>query len=243
MAKLKSDPGVLKLRAQGACHGIEILLVGAFGVIFIMLFNLLRPGEISIVEIFLISMSIAAVFVGFLKTQEPFYSLIIAEQYLRYEHKYGYWALTHANFNHAGIPKTDQTLEKLELNAVGIKLNDTDEFLLQLSPRIAGKLLIEQRHLFMQAVQKHCKNGNCPSEWLSEDNFYTSTNGRNFNGLIAMFANRMRHLQQLTGYDLLLPASVLDRNIWDFCQSLNTWKRNPRVFIESQLKAKSQNRC
>ena len=193
----------LKLRSQGSKNGIEILLVGAFGLVFIMLVNLLRPDVISIFEIFLVSVSLVAIFIGFLKTQEPFYSLIITERLLTYHHKYGSWSLNRENFHHSGIPKVEQGLEYLELNAVGIKLNDTDDFLMDISPRLAGKLLIEQRHLFMQVVQKHCKNGNCPSEWLVEDNNYTSLNGRKFNGLIAMFANRMRHLQQLTGYDLL----------------------------------------
>ena len=95
------------------------------------------------------------------------------------------------------------------------------------------------RLLFMQVIQKLCKNGNCPSEWLIEDNHYTSVHGRSFNGLIAMFANRMRHLQQLTGYDLLLPASVLDSSIWDFSRNLNVWHSNPKVFIESQLERKA----
>ncbi|MDP2633987.1 MULTISPECIES: DUF2982 domain-containing protein [unclassified Pseudoalteromonas] len=229
----------LKLRSQGSKNGMEILLVGSFGLVFIMLVNLLRPGLISIVEIFLVSVCLVAVFVGFLKTQEPFYSLIITEQLLTYHHKYGSWSLNRENLHHSGIPKAEHGLEYLELNAVGIKLRDTDNFLMDISPRLAGKLLIEQRHLFMQVVQKHCKNGNCPSEWLVEDNNYTSLNGRKFNGLIAMFANRMRHLQQLTGYDLLLPASVLDRSIWDFSHGLNSWQQNPKLFIQSQLKAKN----
>jgi len=62
----------VKYRAQGARYAIEILIVGAVGLAFIMLFNLLRPGEISILEIFLVSLCIAAIFVGFLKTQEPY---------------------------------------------------------------------------------------------------------------------------------------------------------------------------
>lgn len=232
---VKHSNATLKLRAQGARNGIETLIVGSVGVVFIMLFNLLRPGEISIIEIFLVSLCLAAIFVGFLKTQEPFYSLVISEHELTYQHKYGYWSLAATNVHHSGIPKVEQGLEQHEINAVGIKLNNHDEFLAQLAPRIAGKLLIEQRHLFMQVIQKHCKNGNCPSEWLIEDNCYTSMNGHNFTGLIAMFANRMQHLQLLTGYDLLLPASVLDRNIWDFSHSLNAWRSNPVVFIQSQL--------
>jgi len=153
----------LKLRSQGSKNGMEILLVGSFGLVFIMLVNLLRPGTISILEIFLVSVSLVAVFIGFLKTQEPFYSLIITEQLLTYHHKYGSWSLNRENLHHSGIPKAEHGLEYLELNAVGIKLRDTDDFLMDISPRLAGKLLIEQRRLFMQVVQKHCKNGNCPS--------------------------------------------------------------------------------
>ena len=50
-----------------------------------------------------------------------------------------------------------------------------------------------------------------------------------------MFANRTRHLGQLTGYDLLLPANVLDTDIWQFSAYLNRWKLNPNEFINTQL--------
>ena len=61
----------INYRAKGARNGIEILIVGAIGLVFIMAFNLLRSGTISIVEIFLVSACLGAIFVGFLKTQEP----------------------------------------------------------------------------------------------------------------------------------------------------------------------------
>ncbi|CAM2804081.1 DUF2982 domain-containing protein [Pseudoalteromonas distincta] len=226
---------VIKFRAQGARNAVEVLAVGAIGLVFIMLFNLLRPGEISILEVFLVSLCIAAIFIGYLKTQEPYYSLLISESELVYCHKYGAWSMSRSNFHHSGIPKVEDGLDYLELNAVGVKVNDIDEFLTNFAPRIAGKLLIEQRNLFMQVVQKHCKNGSCPSEWLIEDTQYTSHKGVSYTGLIAMFANRTKHLQLLTGYDLLLPASVLDRDIWAFSANLNKWKREPRQFIASQI--------
>ena len=232
MANIKKH--TLKYRAQGAKNGIEILVVGSIGLIFIMLFNLLRPGEISIIEIFLVSLCIAAILIGFFKTQEPFYSIILTEQQLIYQHKYGQWHIHPENLHHCGIPKVDNGIDYLELNAIGIKLNDIDSFLSALAPRIAGKLLIEQRHFFMQVVQKNCKNGHCPSEWLVEDNKYRSKKGIDYNGLIAMFANRAKHLQLLTGYDLLLPASVIESDIWEFCANLNKWKRDPSQFIKSQ---------
>lgn len=226
----------IKYRAQGSRNGIEILIVGAIGLVFIMAFNLLRSGTISIVEIFLVSACLGAIFVGFLKTQEPYYSLILSESAIEYRHKYGRWCLSHKNFHSCGVPKVEKGLKHLELNAVGLKLNDIDEFLMSITPRIAGKLLIEQRHFFMQVVQNHCKNGNCPSEWSVEDTQHRSARGISYNGLIAMFANRTKHLKLLTGYDLLLPASVLDTDIWAFSANLNKWKREPHQFIASQLK-------
>jgi hypothetical protein len=232
MAKCKT--AVVKYRAQGARHGAETLIVGAIGLIVIMLVNLLRPGTITIVEIFLLSACLGATMIGFFKTQEPYYSLLLTAKQLTYQHKYGSWQLSHTNFKYSGVPKIVAGFEVIELNAVGIKVNDMDEFLAALAPRIAGKLLIEQRNLFMQLVKAHCKSGDCPSEWLVEDNHYHSQQGINYSGLIAMFANRCKHLKLLTGYDLLLPASVLDRDIWGMSSNLNNWKRNPCEFITSQ---------
>ncbi|MGJ8482705.1 DUF2982 domain-containing protein [Pseudoalteromonas sp. SYSU M81236] len=226
---------ILRVRAQASRHGIECLLVGGIGLVFIMLINLLRPGEISIIEIFLATSCIAAIFIGFLKTQEPYYSFTFSGKLLIFHHKAGNWQLNRDNFYQSGIPKVHLDLQYLELNAVGIKLNNIDEFLTQLPPRIAGRLLIEQRHLFMQVIKNHCKNGDCPSEWLIEDTEYTAPSGQLYKGLIAMFANRTQHLRQLTGYDLLLPANVLDTDIWQFSADLNRWKLNPNKFINTRL--------
>ena len=60
-------------------------------------------------------------------------------------------------------------------------------------------------------------------------------------GLIAMFANRMHNLKTLTGYDLLLPANVLDRDIWRFSNLLNRWKMNPEQVVENLLKEVATN--
>ncbi len=60
----------INYRAKGARNGIEILIVGAIGLVFIMAFNLLRSGTISIIVIFLVSVCLGAIFVVFLKTYD-----------------------------------------------------------------------------------------------------------------------------------------------------------------------------
>jgi hypothetical protein len=225
----------VKIRPSANRYSIEFMLVGGIGLIVIMLFVSLRSTPISIVEIFLCAAAIMSIWLGFLKSQEPFYSLLIDSKGICYVHRYGSWSLTHENFHSCGIPSVTQGLEILELNAVGIKLKDIDEFLQALSPRLAGKLLIEQRYIFLQVVKTHCKNGNCPSEWLIEPSKYRSASGHVYTGLIAMFANRMHNLKTLTGYDLLLPGNVLDRDIWHFSTLLNRWKLNPDEVVGTLL--------
>ena len=66
------DKQNVKYRAQGARNGMEVLITGAIGLIFIMGFNLLRPGEISIIEIFLVSVCIAGCFCWFFKNSRTF---------------------------------------------------------------------------------------------------------------------------------------------------------------------------
>lgn len=224
-----------KIRATADRHGAEFMLVGGIGLVVIMLFVNLRGTGITILEIFLASAMLAAIFIGFLKSQQPYYSLYLTKHTVRYVHKYGYWCIGHENLHSCGIPKAHQGLETLELNAVGIKLNSIDEFLTDLTPRLAGKLLIEQRHIFLQAVKMHCENGNCPSEWLIEETTYRSKAGVEYTGLMAMFANRMDNLRTVTGYDLLVPAAALDRDIWRFSALLNRWKLNPEKVVKTLI--------
>ncbi|OHU86388.1 hypothetical protein BET10_15810 [Pseudoalteromonas amylolytica] len=224
-----------KLRATANRHGMEFMLVGAICLAVIMTFVALRSTPISIVEILLASTALMAILLGFLKSQQPFYSLLIDNKEICYVHRFGNMHIEVDNFHSAGIPSVTQELEILELNAVGIKLNNIDTFLHDLSPRLAGKLLVEQRYIFLQAVKVYCKNGNCPPEWLVEPSDYRSASGNVYTGLIAMFANRMHNLKALTGYDLLLPANVLDRDIWHFSTLLNRWKLNPDEVVGSLL--------
>ncbi|MFC3033567.1 DUF2982 domain-containing protein [Pseudoalteromonas fenneropenaei] len=224
--------GAVMLRATANRFSIECMLVGAVAVIVVMVFVSLRPTPISILEIAIVSAGLVAIWLGFLKSQEPYFSMSLDTHCLTYQHKFGAWQLPRTNLHSAGVPKVTFDYTELELNAVGIKINNIDEFLIALSPRLAAKLLIEQRHILLQAVKMYCKNGNCPEDWLIEDSEFKSPSGKQYHGLIAMFGNRMAHLRLATEFDLMLPANVLDRDIWQFANLLNHWKRDPERIME-----------
>ncbi|CCQ11094.1 hypothetical protein PALB_19680 [Pseudoalteromonas luteoviolacea B = ATCC 29581] len=239
--KLSHEPkhNSVQLRANANRFAIEFMIVGGVALVVVMLFVLLRPTSISVVEIFIVSAGLVSLLIGFLKSQEPFYSLTFNVDALLYHHKVGTLTLERLQLVEAGVPNVQAGQFSLELNAVGIKIKDVEAFLNSLAPRLAAKLLIEQRHIFLQAVKMHCENGNCPEEWLIEDTHYIGPQGRKYTGLLAMFGNRMAHFKLATGYDLMMTETVLDRDIWRFANLLNHWRRDPERVLE-QLKQQAQ---
>ncbi len=232
-----------KIRAHSARHGSEILITSAIVLVFLVLFIQFKSADILIAEIFLLSAALVGMLVGYLKLREPFYSIFLDKQKLSYNHKYGWWQLDVDNLQQVGVVSIEQAMQTLELNVVGLSLKREDEFLNKLSPRLAGRLLVEQRHYLLQAIKAYCRDGNeCPPQWLVEDTEYVSQSGQKYTGLLAMFANRMKNLKFLTGYEILIPAAMLDRDIWAFSYLLHRWQRDPAntvVQLQQQLNSHS----
>ena len=226
---------IVFLRANANRYSIEFMLVGGIAIAVIMLFVTLRATPISVLEIALTTTAIMAVILGFLKSREPFYTFQLDNEKITYYHKVGSWGVELNNLSQVGVPVVTDGFEQSELNAVGLKLKNEALFLDALHPRLACKLLIEQRHIFLQAVKMHCKSGSCPSKWLVEPSEFQAGSGQIYTGLIAMFANRMQNLHTLTGYHLLLPANVLDRDLWHFSNLLNHWRLNPEMVVQELL--------
>ncbi|WP_105213350.1 DUF2982 domain-containing protein [Pseudoalteromonas sp. T1lg22] len=221
-----------KIRAQGARYGAQTLLISAGVLLVLVAVIKFRPGEVLLAEIFILSASLVGVLVGFLKLREPFYSIYLDKDKLSYNHKYGCWQLAVSNLARVGVVQVHRQGEVLDLNVIGICLRDEDKFLQRLSPRLAGRLLVEQRHFLMQAIKAYCQDGKeCPPHWLVEDTDYVSEAGCKYTGLLAMFANRMNNLKLLTGYHLLLPAAALDRDIWTFSYMLHRWQQDPELTV------------
>ncbi len=224
-----------KVRAQASRNGSEVLLVSGMALVILVFMIKFKPGPVLLAEIFLLSVALTGIFLGWQKIREPYYSFLINNQDIIYNHRYGYWRIPLENFHSSGIPIVAQGVRSLELNAVGIKLNNWDAFLNNLPPRLASHILVEQRHFVLQAIKGSCHSGSCPDEYLVEDSVYLSPDGKKYTGLLAMFANRMNNLKVMTGYELLIPASVLDRDIWAFSAILNRWKRDPKSTLTGLL--------
>lgn len=224
-----------RFRAQSAEHGPAILSISGVALVLFVAYLVFKPTPIYTAEIFILSAALVGVLIGYLKLREPVYSLYLDNEKLSYNHKYGWWQVKASNVDKVGCVEVFSVKHQqmMALDVVGISLKNPDEFLQLLSPRLAGRLLVEQRHFMMQAIKAHCANGGqCKDEWLVEPTDFCSKNGESYTGLLAMFGNRMNHLKQLTGYDVLLSASALDRDISSFQYLLHRWVQDPTLTVE-----------
>ncbi|MNT81027.1 hypothetical protein D3C72_2205730 [compost metagenome] len=105
-----------------------------------------------------------------------------------------------------------------------------------ITPRLAVRLLTEQRAVLLQAINSErpeCLSGGCGAsllgEGLLEESRFRSPSGQRYEGVIAMLGNRMVRLRDLLGYDLLVPDNSLDRAPAEFIRLLNQYRRESNL--------------
>ena len=111
---------------------------------------------------------------------------------------------------------------------VGIKLKDYDEFLGSICPRIASKLLLEQRGLLILAYKRADVPPHDIEDMLFDDTHYVTHDGNVIKGLLAMLANRMRYNRELLGFDFFISEDLLDRPVDDFIGLLRRYLAQSR---------------
>ncbi|MGY3901713.1 DUF2982 domain-containing protein [Aeromonas lusitana] len=217
-------------------NGLTMILLGmvmTIAMIFILFF--LRE-QLLIPAISLLLAGLMTAFVGVLKLHEPHFSLSLCQDCLQYHHKYGGWILKWRNIQRIDQPRIHLGWDLVALPYIGLKIKDYDDFLTLITPRLAVRLLTEQRAVLLQAMQSeqpNCLGGSCGSgllgEGLLEESHFRSPSGQRYEGVIAMLGNRMTRLRDLLGYDLLVPDNSLDRPPTDFVHLLNQYRRESNL--------------
>ncbi|MED7773059.1 DUF2982 domain-containing protein [Aeromonas dhakensis] len=176
------------------------------------------------------------IFIGSLKLVEPHFSLSLCHDCLQYHHKYGGWILKWRNIQRIDQPRIHLGWDLVPLPYIGLKIKDYDDFLTLITPRLAVRLLTEQRGVLLQALrseQPECIGGGCgdpfQGEGLLEESHFRSPSGQRYEGGIAMLANRMTRLRDLLGYDLLVPDNSLDRDPAEFVRLLHQYQRESNL--------------
>ena len=204
------------IRGVSSHNGVTTVLVGlgllALGTLVVQLL----PELFFLAGILIIAAGIVGMTMGFFKIREPKHSLEISKQALTYHHRRGTWHIPWGNIQRVDVPRVHMGLEHVDLEMVGFRLKDPEHFLQNISPRLITHLLMEQRPLVTKAEQANCSTGRCHGDDIIEDTKYKTSDGTVIKGVAAMFANRMRRLQEGLGYEVFISVNELDRSAEEF---------------------------
>ncbi|WP_343841474.1 DUF2982 domain-containing protein [Bowmanella denitrificans] len=205
---------VIHIRAGAKRNGFSLCLFGLLGLLLSALWLSFLPDWLKLAGIFLTSASLVTILVGWLKVREPVHSFELSRTSLKYLHRFGSWQIEWHNIQRVGVPRVRRGLEHQNMELVGIRIKDYEPLLNNLSPRLASNILMQQRPLLLQG--EDCPSGQCYSETLLENDRYRAPGGREYTGILAMFAHRMTRIREVLGYDLFVYGSELDRSESDF---------------------------
>lgn len=211
-----SESESIYIRSSASTNGITTLIIGACVALVGFAIITLLPKLFFLVGVLFVSGSIIAFVMGFYKLREPKYSLEITKQGIVYHHRKGQWRMPWENIQRIDVPRVHKGLEHIDLEMVGFRLKQSEVFLDHISPRLVTHLLMEQRPLVAQIIQSGCETGQCYGDDVIEDTKYKLADGTLIKGVSAMFANRMRKLQEGLGYDVFLSVNELDREASEF---------------------------
>lgn len=205
----------VKIQGAESRGGASLMLISA-AILLVLLLSLQWLEQLAVWHALAIVAAGLGVFAGWAKLAQPKYFLQYDKAGVRYQHRHGSWLLPWHGFLYSGIPQYNQQ----GMAFIAFRLTDYDSFLQQLPPRLAVRIMTEQRPLYIAAVRQGCSDGQCASELLAEgDNF--STKRQQYNGIKAAFAWRMQRLNSQTGFDVFIPVSLAEHDAEQLCRQIN----------------------
>jgi len=127
----------------------------------------------------------------------------------------GGWVLKWNNISKIGICHYDQDGWQQPLPWIGVRVKNYSPYLESICPRIATEILLSQRALLYLGARQH-QQGERFEDIVLDSQIYRNSQGKEFKGLQAMLANRMRYQREYYGYDIFISANDLDREPDEF---------------------------
>jgi hypothetical protein len=231
---------IIEIRSQVKRNVIVSVMIGLVGLCLASISFSALPKSLYLIGIFLTSASLVALLIAWVKYREPEYSFLLSRTSINYKHRHGQWQLDWRNIQRVDVPRVTHGLEYKSLDMVAIKIKDYSVFLELVSPRLMTNILMEQRPLLFHDMpaSKDCTTGTCPSDDLLEDDYFKDSNGIEYNGIQAMFANRMTKLRARLGYDIFVAGTELDRPEQEFVDLLRQCQQRVLSVSSSENEAK-----
>ncbi len=174
---------------------------------------LIAPGwKQAMLSVILMSMIVGFAILMIKKSKVAF--TLTATHFQQHLFKGG-WVVRWRNIESIGICGYQQEGWYKPLPWIGIRLKHYSPYLDAICPRVATEILLSQRALlYLGAKQNKCEDKF--EDIVLDPSPYTSSNGMQYKGLLALLANRMKYQRDFYGYDIFISASDLDREAEDF---------------------------
>lgn len=214
---------VINIKAQSSHHALFLMLVALFITFSTLVFSQGYWRQFQLVFTFIYLCSLVIFITGLAKYLEPKYSLCLNPNNIKYQHRYGHWKIDWLQIQRISLINETSGLSTIQLPYIGIRLIDLSTLADKISPRLANRLIHEQKPLVAFAMSQKLLPRD--QSLLNFDPFVLSS-GEILTGPLAAFLHHSTLLNQALGYHLFLPETAIDRDLNEFCTLLTQCMRS-----------------
>ena len=212
----------ISIKAKARHHSLFLILLALALFVFTFIISQFywRSHRLHLIFIYLIT--IVILFTGLLKRSEPSNSFQITPKGIWHYHRHGSWRLTWQQIQTINSIREVIGITTIALPYIGIKLKNIEVLADQISPRLANRLIHEQRPIVAFAIKQQLL-----SFEEAQLNFtpFVLTSGGVIKGPLAAFLHHSKMLHNAMGYHLYIDEPSTDRELDDFCLLLKQCQR------------------
>ncbi|MDX2319798.1 MAG: DUF2982 domain-containing protein [Moritella sp.] len=167
---------------------------------------------------------IVLLIIGIVKINDVDYRFSLTNEGIHYFTSRGGFTILWQDIQRIDVPRINDGLTLKDLPYIGIRLTQREHLINSASLPTLSHMLLEQRVLIMLTNPTASLYGNADN-MLYPDIKVT----HKYQGLQAMFINRMQYLHNTLGYDIYFPTDDLDRSPAEFVQLLRKFKTHQSI--------------
>lgn len=220
---------VINIKAQSNHHAVFLMLIAAIVAFTTLAFSQGYWRQFQLPLLFIYLSALVTFITGVAKYLQPQYSLYITPDGIKYQHRYGQWHINWQQIQRISLINETYGLQSIQLPYIGIRLLDLSVVATNISPRLANRLIHEQRPLLALAIKMGYLT--MQQSTLSFEP-YTLPSGQVLKGPLAAFLHHSAALHSALGYHLFLPESAVDRELSEFCTLLTQCMRSASQYTQ-----------
>jgi len=214
---------VINIKAQSTHHALFLMLTALITLMITFAINLSYWRQFQLVFTFIYLSELVIFITGLTKYFQPKHSLCLSPKGIKYQHRYGQWHVCWQEIKQISLLKETFGLTQVQLPYIGIRLIELSTLAHQISPRLANRLIHEQKPLLACAIR--LKFLTLEQAQLNFD-AYILPSGEILKGPLAAFMHHTTVLHKALGYHLFVPETAVDRELNEFCLLLNQCMRS-----------------